>query len=88
MQTNNVIKSAAVVIALYLPLLSYPAEAGTDTPRYNYVRPIVPHYYYVRPKRSPGFNNGEAGTATYGANTRADTGSFDVPGAQYPDVRE
>jgi hypothetical protein len=85
MPSSNVIKSTALVMSLYLPSLSYPAEAGTDTPQYNYVRPEVPHYYHVRPEmhpRWPDFNNG------YSANTRTDTGSSDVPGAQYPDVRE
>jgi hypothetical protein len=91
MQSNTVIKSAALVTALCLPLLSYPAEAGTDTPRFAYDRPEVPNHNYLMPEtypRGPGFSDGEAATATYRANTRADTGSSDVPGAQYPDVRE
>jgi hypothetical protein len=85
MQSNIVIKSSALVTALCLALLSYPAEAGTDTPRFAYDRPDVPNHYYLIPKTHPGwqdFNNG------YSANTRTDTGSSDVPGAQYPDVRE
>ena len=85
MQSNNVIKSAALVTALCLPLLSYPAEAATDTPHIAYDRPDVPNNYYLMPETHPGwqdFNNG------YSANTEAHTGSPDVPGAQYPDVRE
>jgi hypothetical protein len=85
MQTNTVIKSAALVIAPYLPLLSYRADAEIDTPHYNYAKPEGPHQYYVRPEMHPVWPDFENG---YGANTRADTGSSDAPGAQYPDVRE
>ena len=85
MQSNDGIKSAALFVALYLTLLSYPAEAGTNTPNFAYDRPDVPNHYYLIPKTYPegtGLNNG------YSANTRPDMGSSDVPGAQYPDVRE
>jgi hypothetical protein len=83
MHTNNVIKSAALVIALYL--LSYPAEAGTDTPHFAYDRPDVPNHYYLMPETHPGWQNFNN---RYSANTRTTTGKSDVPGAPYPDVRE
>jgi hypothetical protein len=85
MQTNNVIKLTSLVIAFYLHFLSYPADARTDTPHFAYERPEVPNNYYLMPEiypREPGLSNGSD------ANTLSDTGRSDVPGAQYPDVRE